>query len=70
MSPEPTGVHGLLKQRKLFTHKIIRRRQLFHLELDGMKTKIIYGAEHHILLQTIDKNAGKRIGIIRARTKL
>ena len=22
MSPEPTGVHGLLKQRKLFTHKI------------------------------------------------
>ncbi|EOS20986.1 hypothetical protein C804_06180 [Lachnospiraceae bacterium A4] len=21
MSPEPTGVHGLLKQRKLFTHK-------------------------------------------------
>ena len=23
MSPEPTGVHGLLKQRKLFTHKYI-----------------------------------------------
>lgn len=23
MSPEPTGVHGLLKQRKLFTHKHI-----------------------------------------------
>ncbi len=23
MSPEPTGVHGLLKQRKLFTHKNI-----------------------------------------------
>ena len=22
MSPEPTGVHGLLKQRKLFTHKL------------------------------------------------
>ena len=22
MSPEPTGVHGLLKQRKLFTHKV------------------------------------------------
>ena len=24
MSPEPTGVHGLLKQRKLFTHKCYR----------------------------------------------
>ena len=23
MSPEPTGVHGLLKQRKLFTHKFM-----------------------------------------------
>ena len=23
MSPEPTGVHGLLKQRKLFTHKLL-----------------------------------------------
>ena len=23
MSPEPTGVHGLLKQRKLFTHKFL-----------------------------------------------
>ncbi len=22
MSPEPTGVHGLLKQRKLFTHVV------------------------------------------------
>ena len=25
MSPEPTGVHGLLKQRKLFTHKFYIR---------------------------------------------
>ena len=25
MSPEPTGVHGLLKQRKLFTHKYVRK---------------------------------------------
>ncbi len=25
MSPEPTGVHGLLKQRKLFTHTVSRR---------------------------------------------
>ena len=24
MSPEPTGVHGLLKQRKLFTHKLYK----------------------------------------------
>lgn len=23
MSPESTGVHGLLKQRKLFTHKYL-----------------------------------------------
>ena len=26
MSPEPTGVHGLLKQRKLFTHKEMYRK--------------------------------------------
>ncbi len=30
MSPEPTGVHGLLKQRKLFTHKFIRKEQKNH----------------------------------------
>ena len=28
MSPEPTGVHGLLKQRKLFTHKTILRKNI------------------------------------------
>jgi hypothetical protein len=27
MSPEPTGVHGLLKQRKLFTHKYNKDRE-------------------------------------------
>ena len=32
MSPEPTGVHGLLKQRKLFTHKLIENEEIieFH----------------------------------------
>lgn len=29
MSPEPTGVHGLLKQRKLFTHKYAYNINIF-----------------------------------------
>ena len=41
MSPEPTGVHGLLKQRKLFTHKFkitVLSISYFSLKLNFFKT--------------------------------
>ena len=32
MRPEPTGVHGLLKQRKLFTHKYSILLKIFEIQ--------------------------------------
>lgn len=40
MSPEPTGVHGLLKQRKLFTHKYIKMQK--EIKIVTKSTEYIY----------------------------
>lgn len=37
MSPEPTGVHGLLKQRKLFTHKSLLKSIFLVRQILSMK---------------------------------
>jgi len=45
MSPEPTGVHGLLKQRKLFTHKytkMLNFRPIFENGLTIFRNMVLY----------------------------
>ncbi len=56
MSPEPTGVHGLLKQRKLFTHKHIlingKNMQTSSQGADNKKGESNSGKQRRFALET------------------
>ncbi|EOS20621.1 hypothetical protein C804_06260 [Lachnospiraceae bacterium A4] len=57
MSPEPTGVHGLLKQRKLFTHKYNKEGNLYRVcDHTGREVQLHYS---YRVLQKYINSAGQ-----------